>query len=72
MKHSHKWQRFGGCKENPGCFDRGNGNMIFVSRCDACGKVRVIGTNYAGRGPESKRIYDSSAEYTKAVWGEPR
>ena len=67
MKHRHKWERYGGCKENPGCFDRGNGTMIFVSRC-ACGFVRVLGTNYAGRGRDWKRMFASVADYMGAMW----
>jgi hypothetical protein len=68
MKHTHKWQAFGGCDSNPGCFERGNGNMIFASRCDCCGKVKVAGTNYAGQGRDWKRIYESVEAYLKDLW----
>ena len=67
MKHVHEWQAYGGCATNPGCFDRGNGNMIFVSSC-ACGKVKVAGTNYAGRGNDWKHIYASVNAYLQALW----
>ena len=69
MRHAHKWEDFGGCRENPGCFDLGNGNMIFVSHCDGCGKVKVVGTNYAGRGDDWKKIYATRDEYIREVWG---
>lgn len=69
MQHRHQWQPLGGIETNPGCFDRGNGNMIFVALCK-CGKVRVEGTNYAGRGADWKRMYASKEEYMHKVWGQ--
>jgi hypothetical protein len=41
--------------------------MIFVSSC-TCGKVKVVGTNYAGRGNDWKHIYASVNAYLQALW----
>lgn len=68
--HKHKWQAYGGCDTNPGCFDRGNGNMIFVSHCAGCGKIKVFGTNYAGQGSDWKHVYASVDEYLRELWPE--
>lgn len=46
MAHRHTWERSGGCKENPGCWDMGDGRMKFVSRC-ACGAEKTVITIYA-------------------------
>jgi hypothetical protein len=42
--------------------------MIFVSSCATCGKVKVVGTNYAGRGNDWKHIYASVNAYLQALW----
>jgi cytochrome c5 len=66
--HRHKYSALGGCVENPGCFDLGGGDMIFVSSCQICGRVKLCGTNYAGRRRDWKKSYPSVAAYMKAEW----
>lgn len=34
--HKHKWERYGGCRENPGMHSSG-GSVVIASRCTACG-----------------------------------
>jgi hypothetical protein len=48
---NHKWQSSGGCSENPGVFDSGNGGMVYVSVCSHCGLTRERGHDYTGQRP---------------------
>jgi hypothetical protein len=45
----HDWtsEFEGGCSENPGCWDLGNGRMKFVSHCRTCGMERTRISLYA-------------------------
>lgn len=49
----HRWQPDGGCSENPGVFDNGNGVLIFREKCRLCGTVRRRGKDYTGNRPEN-------------------
>ena len=35
MSHKHSWERYGGCKENPGVHSSG-GSVVIATRCQ-CG-----------------------------------
>jgi hypothetical protein len=48
---AHEWAASGGCSENPGCFDSGNGGLIFKERCAKCGAIRRCGEDYTGERP---------------------
>ena len=48
MTCEHEWQDSGGCSENPGVFDNGNGGMVYVKRCTICGMMRKRGKDYTG------------------------
>jgi len=65
MNHRHQWESYGGCDSNPGCFDLGHGDMIFVKHCVRCGRVVVRGTNYAGQGPDWKQSFASVDDYLR-------
>jgi len=47
----HQWERSGGCQENPGTFDDGNGGMVQVDECRTCGLTRKRGQDYTGCRP---------------------
>ncbi len=47
----HSWESSGGCRENPGVFDNGNGGMIYVQECAKCGSTRRRGSDYTGHRP---------------------
>lgn len=47
----HQWVSSGGCVENPGCFDNGNGGMVYVQECRKCGATRSRGSDYTGCRP---------------------
>ena len=51
MCKRHKWQAVGGCSENPGVWDNGNGGLKYVSECANCGIVRKSGSDYTGCRP---------------------
>jgi hypothetical protein len=44
----HQWKPDGGCRENPGVFDNGNGGMLYVDRCAQCDLIRKLGRDYTG------------------------
>lgn len=48
---NHKWQPSGGCSENPGVFDSGDGGMIYRSYCAHCGLECERGSDYTGQRP---------------------
>lgn len=48
---NHKWQPIGGCAENPGVFDSGNGGLIYEHVCVHCGLIRRSGEDYTGHRP---------------------
>lgn len=65
----HEWTREheGGCAENPGCWDLGNGRMQYVDHCAHCGMRRERVSLYAaGNSMRSAGVPDESVEY-----GEP-
>jgi hypothetical protein len=47
----HKWERVGGMKENPGVWDNGNGGLVYVEECAACGLIRKRGVDYTHSRP---------------------
>jgi hypothetical protein len=65
MTHKHEWKAYGGCDSNPGCWDLGHGNMIFVKHCKVCDRVAVRGTNYAGQRGDWRHSFATPAEYLR-------
>ena len=48
---THKFQGVGGCAENPGVRDNGNGGLVYTSVCVRCGLERKRGSDYTGQRP---------------------
>ena len=47
----HAWVPSGGCRENPGVYDNGNGGMEYHQECAKCGSTRHRGSDYTGCRP---------------------
>jgi Rieske Fe-S protein len=54
----HKFIRaWWGCKENPGCWDNGNGALVYVDVCRHCGCQRREVRSYCGRDHDNAVTY---------------
>jgi len=48
----HEFKPVGGCSENPGVWDNGNGGLTFVEEC-SCGVRQKSGKDYTGVRPSN-------------------
>ena len=66
--HDHEWtsENEGGCDQNPGCWDTGNGSMVFVDHCKICGMKRRHVSKYANQincEADDTYTYEDDPEY---------